>query len=122
MSAVSTFIHLLVGLAGASLAAYGGMQVGDDKLNEALNKKCAAAPIPAPKAGKKAQTKAQQKAACDLKYPVGKAMLHKIMMYGGCGLIVVVFVILWFLGTSFGQSLGQGQFGQGYGGQYYGQQ
>lgn len=118
MSAVSTFIHLLVGLAGASLAAYGGMQVGDDKLNEALNKKCAAVPIPPAKPGKKAQTKAQQQAACDAKYPTGGAMMHKIMMYGGCGLIVAVFVILWFLGSSFGQSFGQGQYGGQYGGQY----
>jgi hypothetical protein len=108
-------MHMLVGLAGATIAGYGGQQYGADLAAKELNDKCTKNP-PLNKAAK--ETKAQRAKSCNAKYPVSQMTLHRVMMYAGCGLIVAIFVAMWLMNTNiFGGIVGGGG-GGGYAGGY----
>jgi hypothetical protein len=106
MSATTTFMHLLIALAGAAVTGYGAQKVGELKQIQVSNDKCLRQTL------KKGQTKAALQQSCDKAYNTKGAMMNKVLMYGGCGFIVVTFLIISFMNSGFGMGMGGGQYYQ----------
>jgi hypothetical protein len=100
-SAVTTFVHLMIALVGASASAYGAQKVGEDKKNSQLYDKCIKQTV------KKGSSKSAVVKACDKAYGTG-GIMGKVLMYGGCGFIILAFIVISLMDSSF--------FGGGYGG------
>lgn len=111
MSATTTFMHLLIALTGAALTGYGAQKVGESKQIQVSNDKCMKQTL------KKGQTKEQLNASCDKAYNTSGGMMNKVLMYGGCGFILLVFIIMSMMSSGFGMGMGGGMGGQ-YGQQY----
>lgn len=112
-----TFVHMLIGLAGASMAAYGAQKLTQTQCD---NKYVVKTKL---NACVKAAKDAKSKAACQTQYTPKNDLMWKILQYGGCGLIVLLFLALTVFanGISIGGGGGMGM-GMGGGGMGYQQQ
>lgn len=106
----TTFVHMIIALAGATLTGWGAQQLGDDKISKMLYDRCIKQPVP------KSSTKSAMEKSCNTKYKPGGEMLHKVAMYGGCGVIVVGFLLFAMLTSQIFGGMGMGMGG---GGAYY---
>jgi len=97
---VTTFMHMLIGVGGAGLAIYGSGKMCAYKVKAGPYKACVAY-------NKLPANKNKKKNCSD----PGSEILPKILMYGGPGIIVVVFIVMAILNSQ--------MFGQGGQQQYY---
>ena len=91
---VTTFMHMLIGVGGAGLAIYGSGKMCSYQAKAGPYKACVAF--------NKVAANRNKKRNCS---DPGSEILPKILMYGGPGIIVVVFVVMAIMNS---QMFGQG--------------
>lgn len=102
---IKSLAYLMIGLAGATMAG-SGQYMHEMSLKNAKNN-CIAS--------------GTKKSSCETKYASPYSLMNTILMYGGCGFIVLGFCIVWLLGSSMFGARGMGMgMGMQYGGMYGG--
>lgn len=103
-SSLKSLSYMMIGLAGAVMAGSG--QYMHDLSIKNDRKQCIAS--------------GASKASCEKKYASPYTLMNTILMYAGCGFVVLGFFLVWILSSSmFARPMGMGM-GMGMGGMYGG--
>lgn len=104
-STLKSLVYMMIGLSGAVMAG-SGQYMHDLSLKNA-RANCIA--------------RGDSKASCDKKYKSPYTLMNTILMYAGCGFVVLGFFIVWVLSSSMfarpmmGMGMGMGGYGGGMG-------